>query len=309
MGMTNVIASMLPKIDKYIDDNMSVIKASENAHDGLIVPEVVKKYGGGSMQIDDLLVTLPKMISTIIEMKKSYKSLKDNPYSNRTIIDSSTLEELKSYSYTLGISDIGFTNIDPSMIFRNKKILFKNAIVLTMEMKRSAIDYAPSIKTKNEVFRTYLELGRVVNRIASFLRERGYNAQAGPALGGDVNYPLLAQKAGLGAIGKHGLLISPRFGPSFRIAAVFTDIENLPMDKTNEHMWINSFCEKCNRCVKQCPASAIHMDTKTFDDGSKQCIDYKKCAVPFSTKHGCSVCVKECTFYKNDYYKIKERFK
>lgn len=309
MGITNIIGSVLPNIDNYIDENTSVIKSSEKAHEGLIVPEIIKEHGSGGMKIDDLAVMLPKIIRTIKESKKSYKSLKDNPNLDRTIIDDNTLEELKSFSYTLGVSDIGFTKVDPSMIFKDRKILFENAIVFTMEMKRAAIDYAPSIKTKSEVFRTYLELGKIVNKVAKFLRKQGYNAQAGPALGGDVNYPLLAQKAGLGTIGKHGLLISPRFGPSFRLAAVFTDIENLPMSGTNDHLWINEFCNKCNRCVRQCPGDAIHMDTKTFDDGSKQCIDYRKCAVPFSNQYGCSVCVKECTFYKNDYYKIKENFK
>lgn len=309
MGIIQIIKSNLPKIDDYINKDTPVINASKNAHEGLIVPEIVTTYGKGGMKINDLWTMMPKMIKTIKEMKKSYQTLKNNPHLNKTIIDAVTLEELKSFAYTLGVSNIGFTKVDPSMIFKDKKILFENAIVFTMEMKRDAIDYAPSIKTKKEVFRTYLELGKIVNKIAEFLRERGYNAQAGPALGGDVNYPLLAQKAGLGAIGKHGLLISPSFGPSFRIAAVYTDIENLPMNKTNNHMWINSFCEKCNRCVKQCPAGAIYKDAKIFKDESKQCIDYKKCAVPFSTQYGCTVCVKECTFYKNDYYKIKESFK
>lgn len=296
-------------IKDYINEDTRVIEASEEAREGLIVPEIIMTYGKGGMKLNDLLVMLPKMLKTMKEVKKSYRTLKNNPNFNKTIIDDSTLEELKSFAYDLGISDIGFAKVSPSMIFRNKKILFENAIVFTMEMKRSAIDYAPSMKTKKEVFRTYLQLGKIVNKIAKFLRKRGYNAQAGPALGGDVNYPLLAQKAGLGTIGKHGLLITPQFGPSLRIAAVYTDIKNLPMNKTDEHMWINAFCERCNRCIKKCPSNAIHKDTKILEDGSKECIDYKKCAVPFASQHGCTVCVKECTFYRNDYYKIKESSK
>lgn len=269
MKILKNIKSFLPNINKYISKDTPVINASKKAHTGLIVPEIVMTYRKGGMQIDDLSVMLPKLLKTIKEMKKSYKTLKNNPHLNKTIIDDVTLDELKSFAYTLGVSDIGFAKVDPSMIFKNKKILFDNAIIFTMEMKRDAIDYAPSIKTKKEIFRTYLELGKIVNMVAEFLRERGYNAQAGPALGGDVNYPLLAQKAGLGTIGKHGLLIGPKFGPSFRIAAIYTDIENLPMNKTNDYMWINSFCEKCSRCVTKCPSSAIYKDTKIFEDESK----------------------------------------
>ncbi|MBK5243230.1 hypothetical protein [Clostridium sp.] len=52
----------------------------------------------------------------------------------------------------------------------------------------------------------------------------------------------------------------------------------------------------------------IFKEAVTFDDGSKQCIDYKKCAVPFSRNKGCTVCIKECTFFKGDYEKIKKSF-
>ncbi len=47
---------------------------------------------------------------------------------------------------------------------------------------------------------------------------------------------------------------------------------------------------------------------KVSEDGSVESIDYKKCAVPFSKNKGCTVCVKECTFFDNDYDKIKSNF-
>lgn len=308
MFITKIIKSQLPNINDYISENTSVIASAPNSHEGYIVPELITTHVKGGMKVNDLAAMLPKLLPTIKEAKNSYRTLKNNPNLNKKTISDTILEELKEYSYTIGVSDIAFTKVSPTMIFKDRKILFDNAIVFTMEMKRESIDTAPSKKAKIEIFRTYLGLGIVVNKIAKFLREKGFNAQAGPALGGDVNYSLLAQKAGLGVIGKHGLLISPQFGPSFRIAAVYTDIENLPFNTTNNHMWVNSFCDKCNRCVKKCPSGAIYKETKIFDDGSKECIDYKKCAVPFANHYGCTVCVKECVFYKNDYNKIKEGF-
>ena len=81
----------------------------------------------------------------------------------------------------------------------------------------------------------------------------------------------------MGVIGKHGLLITDKeFGPSLRLAAVYTDIENLPVSDNNKHAWIDTFCDKCNRCVRECPVGAIYKQSKIFKDGSKQCIDYKK---------------------------------
>jgi len=162
-----------------------------------------------------------------------------------------------------------------------------------------------------EVWRSYAALGKIVNQLADFLRAHGHNAQAGPALGGDVNYPRLAQKAGLGHIGRPGILISRGSGPSQRIAAVYTNIENLPYtdSQSQAYDWIPAFCDTCKRCVKACPAQAIYASPKIFPDGSEQHIDYTKCAVPFSQTMGCSVCIKECTFFKGDFDKIEKRFK
>ncbi|BEP29705.1 4Fe-4S binding protein [Helicovermis profundi] len=308
MLSVKIIKKNLPKLRDYIDLDTVTVKSSKKSPVGLIVPEIVLTYGKGKMKKDDLIVTMPKMVKTIIEVKKSYKTLKNNPLKAKTIIDEKTLNEFKKYAYEIGISDIGFTKVEPSMIFSGKEILFANAFVFTMEMKKESIEKAPSLDSKQEIFRTYLELGKVVNKLSSFLRERGFNAQAGPALGGDVIYPLLAEKAGLGALGKHGLLITPKFGPSLRIAAIYTDIENLPFSEKNEHLWIKSFCEKCGRCVSKCPSNAIYKDAKVINETNKVCIDYKKCAVPFTINYGCSVCIKECSFFRNDYYKIKEKF-
>lgn len=115
----------------------------------------------------------------------------------------------------------------------------------------------------------------------------------------------MARDAGLGGFGKNGLLITKEFGPSVRLAAVLTDIENLTVNNQNNFEWIKSFCELCNACVRKCPAKAIYEKTVVFEDDSEEHIDYKKCAIPFTKQHGCTVCIKECTFFKNNYDKIQ----
>jgi len=52
---------------------------------------------------------------------------------------------------------------------------------------------APEIKAGQEVWRIYDRLGAASNKVAKYLRKRGSGAQAGAALGGDVNYPRMAQ--------------------------------------------------------------------------------------------------------------------
>lgn len=303
------IKKVMPNINKHIKNDIPYIAPSENSHLGLNVPEIVLKYGSIKSKAKSIPNLGHYMVGCIKQLRKTYKELYKQPKNSSLKISVKDLKDLKSLANDLGIDDIGFTEVDTSYIFSDKMVLYKNAILLVMEMKAEKIKTAPSKFAEKEIFRTYYRLNVAANKIKSFLNERGYNAQAGPALGGEVNYPLLAQKAGVGVIGKHGMLITPNFGPSLRLAALYTDIENLPITDSNEHLWVNKFCDSCNRCVKKCPAQAIYMDTKVFEDESKQCIDYKKCAKPFSQDHGCTVCVRECTFFKSDYYKIKESFK
>jgi ferredoxin len=302
------IMKKLPNINKHIDENKPYIKPGENAHLGLSVPEIVFKYGNIRTKAKSLPNVGKYMFGSIKQMKKSYSELYNQPQNPSIRILDNDFYDLKSLAFEMGIGDIGFTEVDESYIFSDKKILYKNAIVISMEMNPEIIKTVPSKQAEKEIFRTYYELNVAVNKIKDFLNDRGYRGEAGPALGGEVNYPLLAQKSGMGVVGKHGMLITPKFGPTIRLAAIYTDIENLPMKESNEHMWVNEFCHKCNRCVNKCPGNAIYKETKVFEDGSKECIDFKKCAVPFSIDHGCTVCIKECVFFKGDYYKIKKNF-
>jgi len=283
------------------------MKSSEFSHRGKNVKEIINTYKDKRM-LDKKLIKSSYFSSAVTELNISYASVKENRFSKRATIDTSVLDELKVYALELGVGDIGFAMVKPRMIFLGKEILFGNAILLLMEMRREGVDKAPSFSTQEEINRVYYKLGKAVNILADFLRKKGYNVQAGPALNGDVNYPLLAEAAGLGAIGKHGLLINPKFGPSLRIAALFVDVEVLPINKENKHLWIKDFCKKCNVCVRKCPGEAIYKKPKVFPDASEQHIDYTKCAVLFSNNFDCTVCVKECSFYKRTYLEIENNF-
>jgi epoxyqueuosine reductase QueG len=115
------------------------------------------------------------------------------------------------------------------------------------------------------------------------------------------------QKAGNMA-GKNGLLITRENEPRIRLAAVFTDIENLPFAKDNPYAWTRDYCEGCNLCVHKCPADAIFMHTKTHADGGPVYIDHTKCAMPFSNDNGCTLCIKYCPFSYGDYNHMKASF-
>jgi len=294
--------------ETYLREQDNPISSHPEARDPRIVPLVTFDYGSTMARVRQSRYVGKYLVASVKEMAKSAKSVLKNPYAGEKNIDADTLKELEAYAYSLGVTDIGYTKVDPHHIFRGYKLLFPNAMVLTMQMDREKIKQAPSMPSFIEIFRTYLQLGIIVNRISDFLRERGFNALAGPAIGGDVNYIPVAIDAGVGYSGKNGLLITKATGPCIRLAAVFTDIENLPFAKENPHEWVRDYCQNCNLCIQKCPADAIYMETRTHADGGPVFIDHTRCAMPFSNDNGCSLCIKHCPFSYGDYNKIMAKF-
>ena len=94
-----------------------------------------------------------------------------------------------------------------------------------MNMDNDLMSGAPSKNSLNNIWYTYDKLSVASNKIAHFLRKKGFGAHASPPLGGVVLYPKLAHEAGMGEFGYSGLLITPINGPTCRLAAVYVSAE------------------------------------------------------------------------------------
>ena len=251
--------------------------------------------------------SLPTMRSIMSNIQLSLTSLDQNPERPRALVDGQFLRELENYVKALGVGAVGYAKLPRELIFLGKAVLHDNAIVLVMEMDREKIDMAPSRETAVMIHETYDQLGIAANKLTDFLRKNDHSAQAGHPLGGSVLYPPLAELAGLGWHGRHGLLITPEFGPRVRIAAVYTSITNLPVGKENPHSRIEESCATCGRCIRKCPANAILDSPLMRDKGLKTHINSGRCFRFFAENWGCSVCIKECRFNKEGYYELKNR--
>jgi epoxyqueuosine reductase len=98
-------------------------------------------------------------------------------------------------------------------------------------------------------------------------------------------YKHAAVTSGLGTIGRNGLLITEKFGPRVRLAAILTDapMESTPVPKEN-------FCDDCQACIDTCPAQALQPP----EDDAFYAINKFACRTYRQTGLTCSMCIKAC---------------
>lgn len=107
----------------------------------------------------------------------------------------------------------------------------------------------------------------------------------------------LAQRAGLGWIGKNTMLINPQVGSYFFLAVLLLSIE-LPVDEPMR----SDHCGSCTRCLEACPTACILPD-RTID--ASRCISYLTIElhgeIPLDLRKqmddwifGCDVCQQVC---------------
>lgn len=88
-----------------------------------------------------------------------------------------------------------------------------------------------------------------------------YYTDTGPILERD-----LAQRAGLGWIGKNSMLINPKAGSTFFLAEILLGIELEPDQPVS-----TDHCGSCTRCIDACPTDCI-LPNRTLD--ARRCISY-----------------------------------
>lgn len=105
-------------------------------------------------------------------------------------------------------------------------------------------------------------LQKLADRVAEEIGPFGYRVFVDSA---PVLEKALAEKAGLGWIGKHSNLLSREAGSWFFLGEIYTDLP-LPLDEP-----VEEHCGSCTRCLDICPTDAI---VAPYRVDARRCISY-----------------------------------
>lgn len=214
---------------------------------------------------------------------------------------------IKSRAKELGVLDVGITETKPYHYYSHKgrgkeygnriENHHRYAIAFTVEMNLEMVMAAPQASIVAESAKQYLNSGRIATQIAELIRNLGYEAR--PHIDGNYQLicPLVARDAGLGELGRMGLLMTKHHGPRARIAVVTTNLDLIPDKYQKDHSAID-FCRMCKKCADCCPSQSIsHEDPKLHDGVKRWKIDSESCFT-FWCKAGtdCGRCMAVCPY-------------
>lgn len=219
---------------------------------------------------------------------------------------------LRHLAVYYGALDVGITRLKPYHVYSHigrgsgtygAPIALNHtyAIAFITEMDREMMADSPNSPVVMESARQYVETARIAVQLATAIRHLGFAARAHI----DGNYrviaPLVAKDAGLGEIGRMGLLMTRRLGPRVRIGVVTTDAVLVPDSPSDDPATID-FCTICKKCADNCPSHSIPQNDRREESECRRWrIDSDTCFRYWSViGTDCGRCMAVCPFSHPD---------
>jgi len=228
-------------------------------------------------------------------------------------------KEVKKAARFFGASLVGVCELDRRWLYsyaynpladgdkRSEKIEmpedYKYAVMMSIEMDYIGMNCSPARTHSGASGLGYSKMAFTAGLLAQYIRGLGYKAIP---IGNHITCSIpLAIDAGLGELGRNGLLITPEFGPRVRLCEVFTDLPLVCDSSIEFGVW--DFCMKCERCAEECPSLAIMCGAPTEKPSNisnregllRWPINAEKCFAFWAANgSACSNCVRVCPFNK-----------
>ena len=187
----------------------------------------------------------------------------------------------------------GVTRLRPEWVFDHQEANLPTVIMLAVQHDYEELRHVPETRGGKDVTRQYGRAAEVSKKVAAWLREQGWQADAvtGPMTGKILMIPP-AIECGFGELGKHGSIINPEFGSAFRLGAVLTDAPFATTPK--REFGVDDFCSRCRVCENACPPIAIKPEKQTVRGVEKWYVDFDLCIPFFAETSGCAICIAVC---------------
>jgi epoxyqueuosine reductase len=173
-------------------------------------------------------------------------------------------EEIKQTAKAYGADLVGIARRDDRWIYSHDisgKVItipdsFQSVIVMAIAMDPETLRKSPAFAACYATGIAYSKMAFCISCLAEFIRYLGHKAIP---MGNDTMLSIpLAIDAGLGELGRNGLLITSRYGPCVRLCKVFSD---LPLDPDKPIAFgVHEFCKRCTKCADACEADAIQTE-------------------------------------------------
>lgn len=188
---------------------------------------------------------------------------------------------------------VGVAEMQADWVFAGHDIPQSRVIMLGVVHDYDLICTAPEDTAGLEVVAQYARAAAAAKTVAGWIRSKGWEAEpvTGPMTGALAMIPP-ALACGFGELGKHGSIINPEHGASFRLSAVLTDAPFAPTHA--QAHGIDAFCQNCRICEDACPPEALSPDKQLVRGQVKWYVDFEKCLPFFNQTAGCAICIAVC---------------
>jgi hypothetical protein len=169
--------------------------------------------------------------------------------------------QVKEAAQLYGADAVGVCRLDRRWLYADEDVEparrvphdIDTAVVIALGMDRAHVMRSPTARAAAATGNGYSRMAFTAACVAELLRDLGWRALA---CGNDTALSIpLAIDAGLGELGRNGLLIHPKLGPCVRICKVLTDAPLVP-DRLVE-FGVRAECECCTLCAEHCEPRAV----------------------------------------------------
>ncbi|MEG1409917.1 MAG: reductive dehalogenase domain-containing protein [Terrisporobacter sp.] len=219
-------------------------------------------------------------------------------------------KKIKGIASLYGASMIGLTKLKEEHLYTHRgrhednygeevNLNHKYAIVFGCEMDRDMINRSPMISEVIATSKSYVDIAIIGMILSYYIRSLGYDARNHV----DSNYlvmpALIGEDAGLGQIGRNGILTNKDYGSMFKLGVVTT---NLPLDMDEKvDFGLDDFCKVCKKCALTCPSQSLSRENKIGKNGEYNwTVDVESCYTKWRyLGTDCGMCISVCPFSQN----------